>query len=184
MPSNVKRSAEGVARSEWIRLNNRGGIVGSDFNTTVTAWPAANNGASVFSVEYTDSEPEDFKRVTITRSTTTATLTLENHGLAAGDCIVVRGALNGNNQETNFNGTYQVATVPSDDTLTYTVADTGAASARAEAVMLKVDVLDGGSALSAKTTLNVFSPVTMVRLNQTASDANELAFISALMQNQ
>lgn len=53
---------------------------------------------------------------TITNSTTTATLTLVAHGVTVGSIITVTGAT-----PAAYNGTFLVATVPTADTLTYTM---------------------------------------------------------------
>lgn len=55
----------------------------------------------------------------ITRSGSTVTLTSPNHGLLAGERIGVSGAT-----QTEYNGTFIVSSVPSRDTLTYTIVGT------------------------------------------------------------
>lgn len=55
----------------------------------------------------------------ITRTGAVATLTKTAHGRLVGDSIVVSGAV-----ETEYNGTFTVATVPDADTLTYAVTGT------------------------------------------------------------
>lgn len=55
---------------------------------------------------------------TLTSSSTTATVTTsQNHGMIVGDVVVISGA-----SQTEYNGTYTVATVPSLTTFTYTFA--------------------------------------------------------------
>lgn len=55
----------------------------------------------------------------ITRTGSTATATRTAHGFAVGDSVVISGAT-----ETEYNGTFTVATVPTADTFTYTVTGT------------------------------------------------------------
>ena len=64
---------------------------------------------------------------TYTRSTTTATVTAANHGLIVGEYAYIDWS-GGTNPTDNF---YQVVTVPSADTFTVTVVNTGDASGNA-----------------------------------------------------
>jgi len=67
---------------------------------------------------------------TLTRSGTTATLTLNNHGCRPGDTIRVAGT-----DRSQYNGQFTVGTVPSANTLTYTMqADPGGSGANASNV--------------------------------------------------
>lgn len=60
----------------------------------------------------------------LTRSSSTATATKIAHGLAAGTWVDVQGAT-----EVEYNGIFQIATVPTADTFTYTVTGTPASPA-------------------------------------------------------
>jgi hypothetical protein len=57
--------------------------------------------------------------ITITRSSAVATATKTAHGLAVGESVKISGAT-----ETEYNGTFTVATVPTADTFTYAVSGT------------------------------------------------------------
>lgn len=61
---------------------------------------------------------------TITRSGMTATLTKTAHGFLAGDWIRIAGVTFAAPADGYYLGAFQVATVPTDDTLTYTMAGT------------------------------------------------------------
>jgi hypothetical protein len=54
----------------------------------------------------------------LTRTSTTATLTCPSHGMVAGNLINIQGVTN----DVTWNGTWTVATTPTADTLTFTVA--------------------------------------------------------------
>src|ERR1051326_122456 len=60
----------------------------------------------------------------ITRSSSTATVTSTAHGLSVGDKVKISGA-----DQTEYNGTQTIVTVPTSDTFTFTVSGTPASPA-------------------------------------------------------
>lgn len=114
--------------------------------------------------------------ISIARVTTTATVTLVDHGLAVGDNVTVF-----NTGESNLDGSHDVATVVDDDSFTYTVADTGAASAEGKLISFRVikhPTLQGDTTAEAGVQ---DSPVTAIRLNITAYTAGS-ATLTVLQQ--
>lgn len=107
----------------------------------------------------------------ISRSTTVATVTLLNHGLAVGDSVVVRNA------SAPLDGTYAVASVTSTSVFTYTVANSGATAAPA-AEILSLRVMPHSS-VAAQTTSkdgNYAFPVNFVRCRITVAGAGTYVF--------
>lgn len=68
--------------------------------------------------------------VSITRSGAVATVTLASHGLAVGDSIKISGAT-----ESEYNGTFTIATVPTSGTFTYAVSGSPATPATGSPVL-------------------------------------------------
>jgi hypothetical protein len=107
----------------------------------------------------------------ISRSTTTATVTLANHGLAVGDSIVV------SNGGAPLDGTYAVASVTNVNVFTYTVANSGATTANG-ARILRIRVMPHSS-IAAQTTSkdgNYAYPVQFVRARCTVAGAGNYYF--------
>jgi hypothetical protein len=75
--------------------------------------------------------------ITLTSTTTTATATSTSaHGLLAGQFITVAGA-----NETNYNGVFEIQTVPSNTTFTYTiVATTSPATGTITATLKNIEI--------------------------------------------
>lgn len=74
---------------------------------------------------------------TITRSGTTATATSTGHNLQIGNQITISGA-----NESNFNGTVTVVTVPNANQFTYTVTNSGSTAATGSPVFVTLAVGD------------------------------------------
>lgn len=136
-----------------------------------------------YDVEFTldANSKERWQRATIARVTTTATVTLVDHGLATGDNVQIFNTnANSSNPEPNLEGRFDV-TVVDDDTFTYTVADTGQTSA--DALVLSFKVFDHAT-IAGETTSQTGSqdtPVTAFRLNITAYTAGS-ATLTVLQQ--
>lgn len=176
MASPIIRTTTGVARSDWARLNYHGGI--NEFNATVVVTPESSNTAT-WTVEATISQFEPQYHVYWTRAATTATVTYSRHGLRAADSVVLVCG-----RESNLTGTFQVATVPDDDTFTITVTDTGATSGRAQAAFLKVFDLTDLTAVTGEGFGQVFAPVTGIRLNTTASTGGKKNYMEVVEANR
>lgn len=131
----------------------------------------SGTGAHVVEYGYCDMVP---KRVALSRTTTTATLTYKNHGLKADDSIIVTGA------GAPFDGTYQVASRVSADAITYTVANSGATTATpetAKAMFIKTMVHDSyGTPATASSDGNLAFSVQAVRVRVTTGGAGNLTF--------
>jgi hypothetical protein len=131
----------------------------------------SGTAAHVVEYGYSDLIP---KRVALSRTTTTATLTYKNHGLIAGDSLVVSGA------GAPFDGTYQVASRASADAVTYTVANSGATAATpetAKAIFVKTMVHDSyGTPATANSDGNLAFSVQACRVRVTTGGAGNLTF--------
>jgi hypothetical protein len=89
----------------------------------------------------------------LTRSAGTATMTSEAHGLSVGDVIAIYGA-----EDTDYNGDFTVATVPTADTLTFSVATTAQTPAEGD---IQVGVyLTGSSTVTATFSQGVSGTIT------------------------
>lgn len=139
-PVTQRLSAAGF--SPWVVLDRyvRGFTVGLGVNLS-------SNANLTYSVQHTFDNVlvEEVLSTPITRVTTTATLTKTNHGLSVGDFIQIAGG------GAPFDGQFSVATVPNQNTVTYTVLNSGAASSSpdARAVLARVmnhDILNGKTA--------------------------------------
>ena len=151
-------SAAGV--SNWIPLNTHA------INPTVGLAVVLNStGNLTYDVEHTFSDLANVQDITISRTTTTATVTHVAHGLVTGDCSVIM-----NTGTTNFDGNRTV-TVTDADTYTFTCANSGVTTASGKAVPL--NVFNHGT-LAAQTTSQdgVYdAPISACRLNVTAYTA-------------
>lgn len=109
------------------------------------------------------------KQPTITRSTTTATLTYPNHGLNTGDSVIVSGC------GAPLDGTFQV-TYSSANAVTYTVANSGATVVSPEfarALFVRVMTHDSYSpAVTASSDGNLAFSVQATRVKITVAEAS------------
>jgi len=166
-----KQLLASAADGEWISVPHTGlqgsfGIgVGCGLSTSANL---------TYSVEYTMDDPQLKQDVSITRSTTTATITFTaggtayNHGLITGDSITVAGS-----GDSNLDGTYSF-TRTSDTAGTYTVADTGISSAKAKCVTMKVFTATDFSSLTVAAQGGFVLPVTAVRSTISSYTAGQL----------
>lgn len=104
----------------------------------------ANRGAGPLlerlQIQRADDDPEVFAVSTITRSSTTATVTTaKDHGLAANDWVEIAGA-----DQSAYNGTMKVLTVPTATTFTYTVSGSPATPATNYITVTYVSDSQGG----------------------------------------
>ncbi len=107
-----------------------------------------------------------WRYVSISRTTTTATVTDVAHQLASGDSVFVRGT-----QDSNLDRlTAAEVTVTGVDTYTYVVANSGAAAGGNYAQVLPLRVFDHATMTgqTAKMNASIAFPVTAVRLVITA----------------
>lgn len=173
-PVKVKISgAPGI--SPWIPLD----YVARTFNVGLFA--SLSEDASVgatYSVEMTPDNPNQGKStrnpvVSLTRTGTTATLTwANNHDLVTNDAVKTY-----NTGDPNLDGDFNVASTPSPNSITYTVANTGATvgSPYAEAIGLRVfGVATAMTAATTRQTASLQTPVWAVRLHVTALTAGDI----------
>lgn len=155
----MKATLSSATRSPWIPLNT----YISPFNVGIGCVCSSNINAT-YSVEYSHDNPLEPVPCSITRVTTTATLALVNHGLTTNDSIIVSGS-----GSSNLDGTYQVASVPDQNSVTYTVANSGiTASISAKVAVMRVFTHSTIAAKTANSDGNIAYPVQAVRLRLTA----------------
>lgn len=157
--AHIKTTLSSATRSPWIPLD----LSIPPFNVSIGCVCSSNINAT-YSVEYSHDDPQDVVPCSITRVTTTATLALVNHGLTTSDSIIVVGS-----GSANLDGTYQVASVPSQNAVTYTVTDTGlTASISAKVAVMRVFTHSTLAAKTANADGNIAFPVCAIRLRLTA----------------
>jgi len=159
----VTQSSAG--NSKWLGLN-RQAVFSAGLAVTLS------NGANLtYTVQHTFDDINKLVSCTVSRVTTTATLTFpSNHGLVVGDSLVIAGA------PAPFKGTFAVASVVSDTVVTFTVANSGETSGRLEVVPLRVF---NHEFMVGKTTSddgNYSAPATATRLAVTAYTSGEATF--------
>lgn len=94
-----------------------------------------------YDVEYTvdQNSKERWNNVSITRAAGVATVTLADHGLKVGDNVQLFDSNYTNHSpNTNFEGSFDVASVPTDDTFTIAVAASGDTTGIARAITFSV----------------------------------------------
>ena len=104
--------------------------------TTGRAFRKQLSRGSVVTLRKLDNRSATQSVTSITRSTTTATMTTPaNHGYSVGDFIEVAGA-----SQSQYNGTQRVNTVPSNTTLTYSMTSDPGGSASGTLTVRKADL--------------------------------------------
>ena len=112
-PATVRVSS--ATFSPWIPLNRMSSAFGVAIGVKLPA-----TGSLTYSVQHTfDDIYERTQAFSISRTTTTATVTKTTHGLSVGDWLLVTGA------GAPLDGEYLVASVTDADTFTYTVLNSG-----------------------------------------------------------
>ena len=151
----------------WVPVDYRGTQFGVGIGVNVS------DGATLtYSIQHSFDEPELLLDCTISRAATSATARFkEAHGKVVGDSINVTGI-----NEPNLSGVFDIASVPSDTTLTYTVSDTGSTDERARAVLFSVFENADLSGQTGKQNGNYVLPPSVIRLVITAhTDGNATA---------
>ena len=137
----------------WFPVSRR-----SDGNIGFTVSPHLNSAGN-YDVQFTTSNLV-FKhlKTVFSRTTTVLTITLVDHGLTTADDIVI-------NDSADFNGVYRVASTADQDTLTVTVANSGAALGHLSLTPIIVDTLTGFTAATGKQSGNFSASVSAIRVN-------------------
>lgn len=158
-PVQVTLSAAG--NSAWIPVNR---IQPGSFKIGLAVY-LSSGAVLTYRVQHTLDHQQDFRPVTIARSTTVATVTDVAHKLSVGDSIVVSAS-----GSTNLDGTYDVASVVDADNYTYTVANSGATAGSVNSQVKSYRVLSHTSLvdLTARADGNYEFPPVMIRLRVTA----------------
>lgn len=164
-PVSVRLSAAGF--SPWIPLNR----LQNNFNVGL-AVVFSSNGNLTCTVQHTFDNIFEWLPTRVTRSTTTATARRTNHGLSTADWIGIQGM-----QSTNLDGFFAVASIPDQDTVTYTVSNTGATEANGFMTIGRLFPHLTLQALTADADGNYISPVTACRLLVSAYTAGYVDLI-------
>lgn len=150
--------------SPWLPVDytQRPFSVGLD----VSADAAAVTATFAYTVQWTPDNPNRLTRpASLTRSGTVATLkTVNPHGLSVGDSVVSVAT-----GDANLEGAHDVASVVDPNTLTYTVANSGATLAGPDPKVILLRVFPDGNmtAKTARAYENSTTPMRAVRLNAT-----------------
>lgn len=130
----VKLAANGG--SQWVPTS----YYQNPFGVSLAATPDGTANLT-YKVQHTFNNPQNARNpVSITRSTTVATVTDTDHGLVTGDCVMVMGS-----GDANFETVVGVGadvTVVDANTYTYVVANTGAAKALPTVQVVTLKVFD------------------------------------------
>lgn len=156
----------------WCALDWRQNPFSVSFQVDI----AGSTGTYTVQYGYSDLIP---KKVTISNSTTTATVTYPNHGLKTGDSVIISGARWADySTATNLNGTYQVTRVDA-NTFTYvhtTDANTATAPDASTAIFIKVMDHDSVAAKTTSEDGNLAFGVQFVRCWCTVAGAGKYLF--------
>lgn len=114
--------------SDLVMDGNNVATVGIDWGDTGGGFPSTQGVVEDVNISYVNGPAirtgyNETAITTLTRSGTTATAVSNGHGLSANEDLIIAGA-----SDSNFNGTKRI-TIVDPNTFTYTVANTGAASA-------------------------------------------------------
>ncbi len=150
-----KQTLDAAGNAPWHVVDYRISDFGIGIGVNVSS-----GSTLTYSIQHTFDNPFTIVPVTIARVTTTATVTFaEPHGKSIGDSINITGT-----REDNLAGVFDIATVPSTTTLTYTVLDTGSAAESAKATVFSVFEHDSLTGLSVNADGGYTLPPSAVRL--------------------
>lgn len=105
----------------------------SEYNVTLTGSTFDTNGNTSIDLGYTVSEKLNLGANTVSRTGNTVTVTANNHGIRAGQRIILKGATN---EFAEFNGTF-IVTNASQNTLNFTSSNTVSVQPEGDFVLLK-----------------------------------------------
>ncbi len=153
-----------IGYSDWIPMDTYRLPFNASAAVSLTDTPTLT-----YSVEVTYDDLGLKQLPAIARTTTTATVTLADHGLTVGDSVRVEGA------GAPLDGVFKVATVTNGNVFTYTVANSGATASAVGAtiVIMRVFVPSAFSAKTAKVDSVISAPTSAVRLSVTSWSAGK-----------
>lgn len=154
----VLDSTESPDFSPWIRVNH--GV--EDYSLGIRFNP--HTGATgTYSIEGCLSNPEEFVKAQFTRSTTTLTINFidEDHGLIAGDGVQFQGS----DWDRTDGKSYPLAGITDADTITVTVANSGATSGTIMVAKYRIEALDGLDTVSGRQSASTTGGMQMIRAN-------------------
>lgn len=162
----VQPLVAGGLAGPWILLD----YVARTFNVGLFVAPSQDASGITYTVDITPDNPNTVNRnpvASITRSGTTVTVTMTNaHGVATGDNAVVW-----NSGDPNMDGSWPIASTPSDTQFTYTAANATATAGSVYTKSSQQRVYPAATNLTAATTRQSASlqePCVAVRLRITA----------------
>lgn len=162
----VKVDTNGFVSGFGLASQTVNGVPVSDFQIRADRFSITNPSIALVTVS------------TLTRSTTTATLTTSAaHGLVVGDTFTLRGVTN----DTSWNGAYTVLTRPSAAEITFTVADTLTTPATGTIKVGKTAIpfiVDGGVVYMAAAMIQD-ATITSAKIANLAVDDAKIASITA-----
>ena len=163
----ISQSAAGA--TAWVPVDPTIAPFSLDINCV-----GSSNFVGTYSVQYTTDDFMRFIPVVVTRATTVATLKLTNHGLTTSDTIIVQ-----NTGDSNLDGTFAVASVVDQNTITYTVANTGKTLSENTAQAAVVHVTVHGTITGKTATFegSQATPITAIRLNVSAFTSGYITMI-------
>jgi hypothetical protein len=158
----ITQSLAALGNAPWVPLNYLQGTFG------VTLLGSITSGASLtYKVQQTlDDFSQEFRFVSISRTTTTATVTDNDHRLSTGDSVIITGTGDANLDAPNGAD----ITFVDANTYTYTVSNTGAATGSANSKLKSFRVFDHATmtGLVARTVGSIIGfPIMAVRLKTT-----------------
>ncbi len=163
-PTTITAGAGGV--TAWVPVDYRQNAFAIGLGCVITS------GASLtYSVEHTFDSPYDLVPFYATRSTTTATATITDHQLTAGDSIKVMHA------GAPFDGEYLVVSVSDANTIVYTVANSGLTVSMAGAKVNTTRAFSNAviAAQTADKDSNYAFPIRAIRLNVTTYSSGKVS---------
>ena len=167
LPWPIKQTVSSATRGAWIPLN----ILATPYNVAIGCVCSSNINAT-YAVEYAHDSPLSYVPCKISSSTTTATLTLVNHGLTTSDSIIVVGSGNA-----NLDGTFQVAGVTDQNIITYTITSTTTTSISSKVAVMRVFTHSTITGKTANSDGNIAFPVGAVRLRITSYSAGYVTML-------
>lgn len=175
MTQNIQtRTLSAAGNSTWVGVNNRAYVLGIGIGCSVSS-----AASLTYSVQHTFDDLALVVPCSITRTTTTATVTLANHGLSVGDDIIV------SNAGAPLDGEFSVAAVTDANTFTYAVANSGVTKAKYTAGIVTLRVFPHSTLVlqTARADGNYEFPPSAFRLNVSVYSSGSVTMKSIQQDN-